>query len=80
MPTRATSSLFEQLPIGAYRTSLDGQLLQVNTAFLRIHGYQSQAEMKADPAAHRNPYVQPQRRVRFAELMRVHGQGTPLFS
>lgn len=80
MPTRATSSLFEQLPIGAYRTSLDGQLLQVNTAFLRIHGYQSQAEMKADPAAHRNPYVQPQRRVRFAELMREHGQVTDFVS
>ena len=80
MPTRATSSLFEQLPIGAYRSSVDGQLLQVNAAFLRLNGYQNQEEMQADPAAHRNPYVQPQRRERFAALMREHGQVTNFVS
>nr|WP_315849701.1 diguanylate cyclase [uncultured Rhodoferax sp.] len=80
MPTRATSSLFEQLPIGAYRSRVNGQLLQVNAAFLRLNGYRSQEEMQADPAAHRNPYLKPQRRERFAELMREHGQVTNFVS
>ena len=31
-----TSSLFELLPIGAYRSSVEGRLLQVNAAFLQI--------------------------------------------
>ncbi|MBX9817144.1 MAG: diguanylate cyclase [Burkholderiaceae bacterium] len=80
MSTPATSSLFEQLPIGAYRSSVDGKLLQVNSAFLRLNGYKSQKEMDADPQAHRNPYAQPQRRDRFAELMREHGQVTNFVS
>lgn len=80
MPTPATSSLFEQLPIGAYRSSVDGKLLQVNSAFLRLNGYQSQEEMAADPQAHRNPYAQPQRRDHFAQLMREHGQVTNFVS
>ncbi|MDZ7919167.1 diguanylate cyclase domain-containing protein [Rhodoferax sp.] len=80
MPSRVTSSLFEQLPIGAYRSSVDGKLLQVNSAFLRLNGYKSLEEMEADPQAHRNPYLQSQRRDRFAELMREHGQVTNFVS
>jgi len=81
MPTRETSSLFKQLPIGAYRSSVDGRLLQVNAAFLRLNGYSSQEEMQADlDRRPRDPYVQPQRREKFAELMRAQGQVTDFVS
>jgi PAS domain S-box-containing protein len=81
MPTRETSSLFEQLPIGAYRSSVDGRLLQVNTAFLNLNGYDSEDEMQADLALRpRDPYIQPQRREQFAHLMREQGQVTDFVS
>lgn len=75
-----TSSLFALLPIGAYRSSVDGRLLQVNAAFLQIHGYTTQEEMLADPLAHRDPYLQPQRRAQFAEQLSAQGQVTDFVS
>jgi diguanylate cyclase (GGDEF)-like protein/PAS domain S-box-containing protein len=81
MQTQETSSLFELLPIGAYRSSVEGRLLKVNAAFLRLNGFSSATEFQAD--AHslaRDPYVQPQRREQFAELMRSHGQVTDFVS
>lgn len=74
-PERDTSTLFEHLPIGAYRVAVDGQILQVNAAFLRLHHCQDFAQL------HRflkergfNTYVQPQRRKDFETEMRQHGK------
>lgn len=41
------STLFEQLPIGAYRSSPDGRQLRANAALVRLNGYASEAEMLA---------------------------------
>ena len=75
-----TSSLFELLPIGAYRSSVEGRLLQVNAAFLQINGYKNLEDMLADPLAHRNPYLHPQRREQFAKQMAEQGQVTDFVS
>ena len=41
------STLFELLPIGAYRSSLNGVLLRANAALVRLNGYASEAELLA---------------------------------
>ena len=41
------SSLFNFLPIGAYRTSPDGTMLRVNPAFVALAGYEDEAQMLA---------------------------------
>jgi diguanylate cyclase (GGDEF)-like protein/PAS domain S-box-containing protein len=81
MAVRETSSLFEQLPIGAFRSSLEGGLLQVNAAFLRIHGYRDQKELLADVNnAQNNPYVHPERREHFAAVLAAQGSITNFVS
>ena len=63
-------SLFEFLPIGAYRSSPDGALLRANPALVRMNGYASEAALLA--AGHdlaRDWYVQPQRRAAFLALL-----------
>ncbi len=39
------SSLFDLLPIGAYRSTPDGRQLRANAALVALNGYQSEAEM-----------------------------------
>jgi PAS domain S-box-containing protein len=60
------SSLFNFLPIGAYRSSPDGQMLRANRALVELNGYASEAEMLA---AVKNIalewYVDPVRRADF---------------
>jgi diguanylate cyclase (GGDEF)-like protein/PAS domain S-box-containing protein len=81
MPLGETSTLFEQLPIGAYRSSVEGKVLKVNAAFLRINGYSSEEEMHQHFQQHgRDPYVHPQRREKFAALILAQGQVTNFVS
>jgi diguanylate cyclase (GGDEF)-like protein/PAS domain S-box-containing protein len=48
MPTLPDfSTLFEQLPIGAYRSSTDGRQLRANAALVRLNGYDNESEMLA---------------------------------
>ena len=57
------STLFDLLPIGAYRSSPDGRQLRANPALVRLDGYETEAEMLAatrDLA--REWYVDPNRR------------------
>jgi diguanylate cyclase (GGDEF)-like protein/PAS domain S-box-containing protein len=64
------STLFEFLPIGAYRTSPDGVVLRANAALVRITGYSSEPELLAginDIA--RQWYVDPMRRAEFRQLL-----------
>lgn len=68
------SSLFEFLPIGAYRSSPEGRQLRANPAQVRLNGYDSEAEMIAgvqDIAT--EWYVQPNRRAEFWELLERDG-------
>lgn len=64
------STLFELLPIGAYRSSPDGRQLRANPALVRLDGYETEAELLAatkDLAS--EWYVDPQRREQFKALL-----------
>jgi diguanylate cyclase (GGDEF)-like protein/PAS domain S-box-containing protein len=68
------SSLFEQLPIGAYRSSPDGRQLRANAALVRLNGYASEAEMLAAVNdIGREWYVDPAQRIEFARRLERDG-------
>lgn len=68
------ASLFNFLPIGAYRSSPDGQMLRANRALVELNGYASEAEMLAavkDIAL--EWYVDPVRRAEFQRQLERDG-------
>ncbi|WP_460507954.1 putative bifunctional diguanylate cyclase/phosphodiesterase [Hydrogenophaga soli] len=71
----APSLLFENLPIGAYRSTPEGQLLRANAAMVRLAGCATEAELLAvvtDLSV--GWYVSPGRRAEFKRLIAEHGQ------
>jgi PAS domain S-box-containing protein len=69
------STLFDLLPIGAYRSSVDGRQLRANRALVRLNGYASEGEMLAavnDIGA--EWYVDAGRRAQFMQAMHREGQ------
>ncbi len=69
------STLFELLPIGAYRSSAEGRQLRANPALVHLNGYASEGEMLASVNdIGREWYVDPQRRLIFLELMARDGR------
>lgn len=75
------STLFQLLPIGAYRSDRDGTLLHANAALLRMNRYTSEAEMHAHLRnSSKDPYVDPQRRSQFLALLESCGQVTNFVS
>jgi len=66
------SSLFQFLPIGAYRSSRNGVMLRANPALVQINGYSDEQVMLADVNRSASDwYVQPGRRAEFqAQLVR----------
>jgi PAS domain S-box-containing protein len=74
-------SLFERLPIGAYRSSVDGRQLRANLALVRLNGYDDEAEMLAGVNdIGREWYVDAGRRREFQQLMQRDGQVTDFVS
>lgn len=68
------STLFELLPIGAYRSAPDGTLLRANATLVRMYGYASEAELHADTQSlASSPYVEPGRRQQFMSLLESQG-------
>ncbi len=68
------ASLFEFLPIGAYRSAPDGRTLRVNPALVRINGFDSEAEQFAAIADIASEwYVEPGRRDEFKRLLERDG-------
>lgn len=68
------STLFELLPIGAYRSSRDGRMIRANAALLKLNGYDTEEELLAkfnDVA--RQWYVDPTRRDEFMECIERDG-------
>ena len=64
------STLFEFLPIGAYRTNAAGEVLRANTALVRMNGYNSEAEWLAVINLNSTAwYVDPQRRQQMRDLL-----------
>jgi PAS domain S-box-containing protein len=77
----AGSTLFDLLPIGAYRSSIDGRQLRANAALVRLNAYVDEQEMlSAVNDIGREWYVDPQRRVEFQRLMQRDGQVTDFVS
>ena len=69
------STLFEFLPIGAYRSSPQGEPLRVNPALARMNGFASEAEhLAAQCDIGGRWYVNPQRRDELMCQMAQHGQ------
>ena len=69
------ASLFDFLPIGAYRSLPDGTVLRANLALARLEGYASEAELLAAvPDIAQGWYVEPDRRRQFRELLERDGQ------
>lgn len=69
------SSLFDLLPIGAYRSSPSGRQLRANAALVALNGYSSEAEMLAavDDIA-TEWYCEPARRSEFIRLLHDAGR------
>ena len=68
-------SLFDQLPIGAYRSTPDGRPLRANAALVRLNACASEAELLALSEDIARPwYVDPQRRDAFITFMQTQGQ------
>lgn len=66
------SSLFDLLPIGAYRSTPSGQQLRANAALVRLNGYGSEAEMLvAVNDISVEWYVEPGRRNEFMRLVQT---------
>jgi PAS domain S-box-containing protein len=75
------STLFELLPIGAYRSSAEGRQLRANLALARMNGYAGEAELLAAVKdIGREWYVDPRRRAEFQQLMQRDGQVTDFVS
>ena len=68
------STLFDFLPIGAYRTSSDGRQLRANRALAALNGFDTEAEQVAAFNVGDPPwYVQPGRRDEFLHLLERDG-------
>ena len=75
------STLFEQLPIGAYRSTPEGRQLRANAALVRLNGYASEEEMLAAVEdIGLEWYVDPNQRNEFARRLERDGQVTDFVS
>jgi diguanylate cyclase (GGDEF)-like protein/PAS domain S-box-containing protein len=75
------STLFELLPIGAYRSTIDGKLLRANAAMVRLSGFGSEDAMKhAINDFATDWYVLPGRRLEFKARVRARGEVTDFVS
>jgi PAS domain S-box-containing protein len=72
-------TLYENIPIGIYRTTPDGQIVMANPATVRLVGYASFEEL-ATRNLERDGFTVDHPRRRFTELMERHGQVTGLES
>jgi len=75
LSTHDLSTLFDLLPIGAYRSDRNGKIVRVNAALLKLNGYACEAEYFAAPhAIGAGSYVEPDRRQQFAALLETQGE------
>jgi PAS domain S-box-containing protein len=75
------STLFDLLPVGAYRSTPQGGILRANRALVRFNGYTSERELlQGCTDVARDWYVDPNQRARFVELLERDGQLTGFVS
>jgi PAS domain S-box-containing protein len=75
------STLFDLLPVGAFRSTPAGRMLRANPALVRLNGYADEAELLAavrDIA--QEWYVDPRRRAAFRGLLEAQGRVEGLVS
>jgi diguanylate cyclase (GGDEF)-like protein/PAS domain S-box-containing protein len=72
---REYRELFENASYGLYRANLQGVVTQANPAYLRLHGFDSEAEMAAamGKASHQY-YVEPERLNQFLAELDANGK------
>jgi PAS domain S-box-containing protein len=69
------STLFDLLPVGAYRSTVDGRMLRSNAALVRLNGYATEAEhVAAVNDIAREWYVDPMRRAAFRAALEAQGR------
>lgn len=69
------STLFDRLPIGAYRSATSGRLLRANTALIALNGYDCEADMLRSVNDHASDwYVGAHRRREFMAQLERDGQ------
>jgi diguanylate cyclase (GGDEF)-like protein/PAS domain S-box-containing protein len=67
--------LFENAVVGIYRSTIDGRPLRANPAFVRMNGYETEAElMAATKDIAKEWYVDPNRRAEFRALIEKKGR------
>ena len=64
-------TLFDGVPVGLYRSTPAGQMVDANLAFVQMLGYPSQEDLQAINSA--SLYVDPEDRVRWQALMEREG-------
>ena len=75
------STLFDFLPIGAYRSDAAGKVVRLNAALARLNGFANEAECLAYPhTLGADSYVQPSRRQQFRDILETQGQVTDFVS
>ncbi len=72
--THDFSTLFELLPIGAYRTDAQSRQVRANRAMVKIFGFESEAQMLSTVKSSGGGwYAQPGRREEFKAQLVAHG-------
>ncbi len=67
--------LFEQLPIGIYRSSVDGKQLRANPTLVKLNGYDTEAEMlRSVNDIAKEWYIDPKRRSEFTAALEQDGK------
>ena len=66
-------SIFEGSVDGIFRTDLDGNYMEANTALARIYKYESLEDFTSHVIKATNLYVEPERRRQFRELIEKDG-------
>ena len=62
--------LFDRVPMGLYRTTPAGEIIDVNPAFLRMIGYESKEALLKEEA--RSVYLNPEMRKQWLAEMEAH--------
>lgn len=70
---RRYHELFEHSPIGLFRTSLQGDIIDVNPALAQMFGYRDSAEFKAEVSHMRDVYADPHERTQLMRRVLEHG-------
>lgn len=75
------STLFDLLPIGAYRSDAAGKVVRMNAALARMNGFANAAEcLSHTDRLGADSYVEPGRRQQFRDILEAEGQVTNFIS